>query len=191
MNRGDWWKYPNSFDKLIMNAGETKEVHREDINNDILESLVSMSDRLWKEAFEDEAALPFPGDYRINIDWGPGTASFTITKGELPLSHGYFASQYDDWESAWGCVESHYLRLTDKSTIEWSLPTKPASTPFLAVIRYEGDLWCDCDVCEESRQRGLDASLKHSRAWLGELESAMGFLLLKEGFPKELYEKEW
>ena len=186
MNKDDWWKYPNSFLKLIMNSGETKEVDQEDINSEIFEALVALWDRMG-----DYVSLPFPGDYGIDTTFDAGTASFTITKGELPLSHGYFASQYDDWESAWGCVESHYLRLTDKSTIEWSLPTKPASNPFLAVIRYEGDLWCDCDVCEESRQRGLDASLKHSRAWLGELESAMGFLLLKEGFPKELYEKEW
>ena len=77
--KDDWWKYPNSFLKLTMNTGETKEVHREDINNDILESLVSMGDRLWKEAHEDEAALPFPGDYHINISWDAGTATFVIT----------------------------------------------------------------------------------------------------------------
>ena len=83
--KDDWWKYPNSFLKLIMNTGETKEVHREDINNDILESLVSMGDRLWKEAHEDEAALPFPGDYHINIIWGAGTATFVITSGTPTL----------------------------------------------------------------------------------------------------------
>ena len=188
--KDDWWKYPNSFLKLTMNTGETKEVHREDINNDILESLVSMGDRLWKEAYEDEAALPFPGDYHINISWDAGTATFVITKGTLPLSHGYFSSEYDDFEYAWGCVEHHYLDLTDKSKMEWSLPVKPETKPFLAVIRHQGDLRCDCEVCKERRQREPDVAFEHSWVWVGEVESAVAYLLLKEGFPKELYEDE-
>ena len=185
MNKDDWWKYPDSFLKLIMNTGETKEVDRKDINSFLLESLVAIGDRFCAP----DVALPFPGDYGIDTSFDAGTASFTITKDEWPLSYGYFASEYDEWEGAWGCVESHYLHLTDKSTIEWSLPTKPESKPFLAVIRCEGDLRCDCDVCEEKRQTGLDASAEHSRAWLEELESAIAFLLLKEGFPRELYEE--
>ena len=116
--KDDWWKYPNSFLKLTMNTGETKEVHREDINNDILESLVSMGDRLWKEADEDRAALPFPGDYHINISWDAGTASFTITKGTLSLSHGYFSSEYDDFEGAWGCVSLPRLDGQEQDGVE-------------------------------------------------------------------------
>jgi hypothetical protein len=54
------------------------------VNNEILESLIDMGDRLWKAAFEDEAALPFAGDYRINISWDAGSASFTINQGLFP-----------------------------------------------------------------------------------------------------------
>lgn len=179
----DWWKHPNSFLKLVMNTGESKEVRREDINSVVFESLMYMGERLWKEAFEDEVVLPFPGDYRTNVNYGPGTADFVITKGELPLSFGYFSSEYDDDDDAWECVESHYLHLTDKSGMEWHVPAKPDTNPFLAVIRLRGDLRCDREVCKEPAE--------HSWAWVEEVESALAYLLLKEGFPKELYEGEF
>jgi len=182
--KDDWWKYPNSFLKLIMNTGETKDVHREDINSDILELLVARWDQIGGDI---TVALPFPGDYGINATFGPGTADFTITKGELPLSYGYFSSEYDDDESAWECVEHHYLDMTDKSGMEWVLPAKPETKPFLVVIRHQGDLQCDCEV----RQREPDAAFEHSWAWVEEVESALAYLLLKEGFPKELYEDEF
>jgi hypothetical protein len=184
-----WWKYPNSFLKLVMNTGKTTEVHREDINNDILESLVARWDRIGNP--DITVALPFPGDYGINAACGPGTADFAITKGELPLSYGYFSSEYDDDESAWGCVEYHYLESTGKSGMEPHLPAKPETKPFLAVIRLQGDLRCDCEACKESRPREPDAALEHSWAWVEEVESALAYLLLKEGFPKELYEHEF
>ena len=178
----DWWKYPNSFLKLVMNTGETKEVHLEDVNNRILESLMAMGDRFWKETFFENAALPFPGDYYLNIMWDAGFAGFTIIKAGYPLSHGYFASLYDDIKNAWGCVTHHYQELMDESGMERSLPPEPETRPFLAVVRHQVGL-CDCEVCKERRQREPDAAFAHSRVWVGELESALGYLLLKEGFP--------
>jgi len=184
--KDDWWKYPDSFLKLIMNTGETKEVRREDINSEVFKSLVVM----WDHVGAGDVALPFPGDYYINVAFDdPGSASFFISKGILPLSYSYFSSEYDDYECAWGCVQEHYFSLTDKSAMEWSLAERPVSKPWLAVIRYRCDLRCDCQQCKERRQREPDA-LEHSWAWLGEAESAMGFLLVKEGFPKELYGDE-
>jgi hypothetical protein len=154
-----------------MNTGETKEVHREDINNVILESLVSMGDLLGKESDFEEAALPFPGDYQIIMWWDAGMASFAITKETLPMSFGYFASEYDDSESAWGSVKQYYLYLTDKSGMKRSLPAKPKTKPFLAVINHQG-LRCDCEMCKE-------AAFEHWWVWVGELESAVAYLLLK------------
>ena len=188
--KDDWWKYPNSFLKLIMNTGDTKEVHWEDIDSDVFESLVARWDQIGDP--DITVALPFPGDYGINATFdGPGCASFVITKGTLPLSYGYFSSEYDDFECAWGCVEHHYLDLTDKSGMEWVLPAKPETKPFLAVIRLQGDLQCDCEVCRDRRQSEPDAAFEHSWAWVEEVESALAYLLLKEGFPKELYEDEF
>ena len=40
LNQADWWKYPDSFLKVIMNTGETQQVTRDDINSEILESLI-------------------------------------------------------------------------------------------------------------------------------------------------------
>jgi hypothetical protein len=44
--RSDWWKIPESFLYLIMNTGETKEVCQENINSEILDSIIGMGNRL-------------------------------------------------------------------------------------------------------------------------------------------------
>jgi hypothetical protein len=186
--RADWWKYPDYFLYLVMDTGPAKEVHREDIESEVLEAILTEGQKL----FGDDVALPIPGDYWLNLTFDAGFASFTICKGSCEkgraLLHGYFSSEYDDWDLAWQCVEEHYLRLTDLSAIDWPLAEKPKPRPWLAVIRYRGDLRCDCEVCKELREKAPDASIEHLQAELGEIAKAIGLLLLKEGFPKELYE---
>jgi hypothetical protein len=172
MMKSDWWKIPESFLYLIMNTGETKEVCQENINSEILDSIIGMGKRL----FGHEVALPFPGDYRFSVTFDVSGAGFTIATPSQPLSHGYFSSTSDDWDAAWSCAEADYYSVTDKSAMEWSVPEKPESKPWLAVVRYNGDLRCSCEFCLGKEP---EATLEHLPVWLGEMEKAVGLRLTK------------
>jgi hypothetical protein len=188
--RADWWKYPEYFQYLVMDTGQASEVRPEDIKSEVLEALLSLE---WK-LFGEDVVLPIPGGYWLDLTYECASASFTICKGSCKkgraLLQGYFSSQYDDLDLAWGCVQEHYFYLTDQSAIEWPLVQKPKSPPWLAVIRYGGKLRCDCKVCKELQEKAPEVPIEHLQLELGKIAKAIGFLLLKEGFPKDLYEDQ-
>ena len=173
----------NNFDpflKLIINTGQTMRVRQEDINSELWQTVITISDQLFSEYV---ANLPIPGDYCVCAPpLSDGFAGFAINKDGLLLSDCYLATEHGDLEWIWGYVQRRYFDVTDKSEMHWPLPPEqPPSTPYLAVIRYEADLDCEPFVGTAIHDRPL----KDICPWLPDLESAMGLLLLKE-----LYEDE-
>ena len=166
VNKDDWWKYPDSFLKVIMNTGETQQITREDINSDILESLVPGWERQRRcpdDPLVTYIEVPRFADHVIHAAWSdvPG---FGIDSH----CYGYFASQHEilhDW--TWELTEHDYLELTDKIGMQWHKPEKPKSKPFLAVIRLTGD-----------QLTAANAPMPEPD-WLADAESAIGFLLMK------------
>jgi hypothetical protein len=166
VNKDDWWKYPDSFLKVIMNTGETQQVTRHDINSEILESLIPGWERQRRcpdDPYVTYIEVPRFANHVIHAAWSdvPG---FGIDSH----CYGYFASQYEnlhDW--TWELAEHDYLELTDRSGMQWHMPEKPESKPFLAVIRLtDGQL-----TAAHAAMPGPD--------WLADVESAIGFLLMK------------
>jgi hypothetical protein len=72
--------------------------------------------------------------------------------------HGSSGSSY------WKLVEDIYLSITDKAPIDWVLPEKPISTPWLAVILL-----------------GIHLEVEAAQ-WLGDFERCMAWLLLEDVF---------
>jgi hypothetical protein len=185
----------DSFQYVMMNTGETKEVYRDGIDAGVLDPILEVyTERILTIAHDKGAALPLPGGYWFTLTFDPcGYAGFTVSKGyPCPcLSYGYFASRYDECGLAWRCSEHYYLEATDKSASDWPLPEEPESRPFLAVARFVGDVRCDCKECNKHQGKEPDPPVEHLQVPLGEIEKAIGFLLMKEGFPKEeFYEDE-
>jgi hypothetical protein len=167
---------PESFLYLIMNGQASKEIRRKNINDEVVNSLIGMGKRL----FEHDVALPFPGDYFLNMTFNLASAGFTIKTASRPLSHGYFStvwgkSLFED--ATWGIAEADYYTVTDKSGLEWPVPQRPESKPWLAIVRYSHDLKCTCEYCQ---REGAEAAPAHFPSWLEEVEKALGYLLTKD-----------
>jgi hypothetical protein len=82
---------------------------------------------------------------------------FTVYKGEIPLVHCLLAIAGEGQDVRyWTLIEAMYLDMTDKSPLDWALPEKPSSAPWLAVVLLPG-LAFDPEAAE----------------WLGDFERCM------------------
>jgi hypothetical protein len=178
------WQTPDYFWRVIMNTAETRKVQKKDINAELLEAMLAMGPN---QEFGENLFIPSLTGCNISTVWDAGCASFTTCLGEQPLSHGYFAPDVvynaNGW---WKCAEETYFHLSDKSGIDWGAPPdRPESTPWLAVIRFDGDLKCECEKCKPAPQHLLALP-----KWLPDVEDCMGWILTKWGFPKQWYEDQ-
>jgi hypothetical protein len=143
---------------LTLNTSDTRKSYRSEVSDDSIESMREM------RLLESEARLPFPG-YTMKTTIEDKGAVFSVYKDTKPLVLCLLAVDSDDARS-WKVIEETYLKTTDKTPVNWALPEKPDSTPWLAVnllgLHYdpEADHW----------------------HWLGDFERCMAWLLIEDAF---------
>lgn len=146
---------PDWFWHLTLNTGETRKSYRNEVSNDVIAAMRDM------DLIKPHADLPIPGAYKLDTTLDQGAAAFTVLNREIPLVHCVLAVDSDD-TAYWEFIERLYLSTTDKSPVDWVMPIKPVSVPWLAVAIL--GLHHDPDAVQ----------------WLGNFERCMTWLLIED-----------
>lgn len=139
---------PDSFWHLTLNTGRCRKSFRSDVSESNLSAMSQMN-------LLNSQAEFFIGDerYRVEANVDVFGSDFTLYKEQTPLIYCVLSLLRDD-ESVWEMVERFYLRSTDQLPVDWALPEKPPSSPWLAVTLVgiarapQVTTWlCDFDRC--------------------------------------------
>jgi hypothetical protein len=142
---------------MTLNTGNTRKSYRGEVSDDVLAAMRQM------DLLKSRAKLPIAGGYQLQTTIDQGGAAFTVFKGEVPLGHCVLAVDAND-AAYWEFIERLYLNITDKAPVDWVLPDKPLSVPWLAVVLL-----------------GLHHDVE-SAQWLRDFERCMAWLLIEDVF---------
>ena len=148
---------PKWFWHLTLNTGDTRKSYRREVGDDSIAAMREM------DLLKPESELPIGVGYKINTTLDEGGAVFTVFKHDIPLVHCLLAVAAND-AAYWEFIERLYFAMTDKAPVDWALPEKPASTPWLAVVLL-----------------GVHHDLGDAQ-WLGDFERCMVWLLIEDVF---------
>jgi len=148
---------PEWFWHLKLHTGDTRKSYRREVGDDSLAAMRQM------DLLKPRAELPIPGAYKVQTTIDVDGAAFTLFKADIPLVHCVLAVDAND-DAYWEFIERLYLNITDKAPVDWRLPLKPLSVPWLAVALL-------------GAHRDLE-----SAQWLGDFERCMVWLLIEDVF---------
>ena len=118
---------PEWFWHLTLSTGDTRKSYRHEVSDDAIAAMRGMN------LLKPKAELLVAGGYRFQTTIDKGGAAFTVFNGEIPLVHCVLAVTQDD-AAYWEFIERLYLNITDKTPVDWVLPDKPGSVPWLAIV---------------------------------------------------------
>jgi len=145
------------FWHLTLNTGDTRKSYRREVGDASIAAMRGM------DLLKPESELPIGVGYKINTTLNEGGAVFTVFKHDIPLVHCLLAVAAND-AAYWEFIERLYFAMTDKAPVDWALPEKPASTPWLADVLL-----------------GVHHDLGDVQ-WLGDFERCMVWLLIEDVF---------
>jgi len=147
---------PEWFWHLTLNTGDTRKLYRHEVSDDVIAAMRNM------DLLKPHADLPIEDEgYKLDTTLDQGGAAFTVYNREIPLVHCVLAVDPND-APYWEFIERLYLSVTDKAPVNWVMPLKPVSVPWLAVVIL--GLHHDPGAAE----------------WLGDFERCMTWLLIDD-----------